>query len=322
MEPPGDLRQAPVPVVFLQIAENRNDRVLLLGLKLQSLGVVHQLGKEKPHSHLQNAALVGRVLQERIEQVLDQILNRRNVRHAKQKIARLVLPGQAARHKAAQRRLLLTEEGQGSRKEGRTHDKVYRNVPLPCRLNGLMRVLPQHQQLSLMKGNGLAVDHMVGLARTHVDHLHIVVGMLRKGDEARVRADRDELSLFQQLLSADHIPAAVHVKTAVNALSAIQDRSFFTRYDRDPVHDHRIHAFTPSLCLIVAHNPPLFKWRASPSACHPALRSARRVFSGKGYSGHEWKKQVVRDGMRSYKNVENVYNSCEPHSCTCSEKQI
>lgn len=120
MEPSGNLRETPVSIILFQIAKNGNDRVLLLGLKLQRLGVVHQLGKEKAHGHLEDAALVGHVFQKRKEQVFDQILYRKELRHAEQEIARLILPGQATDHKAAQRCLLFSEEGVPEKKADRT----------------------------------------------------------------------------------------------------------------------------------------------------------------------------------------------------------
>ena len=60
----GQICQLPVPVVFIDVAQHLENQLLAVGtgIGVNTVGVVHQVKKQKPHGHLVDAALVGLVV--------------------------------------------------------------------------------------------------------------------------------------------------------------------------------------------------------------------------------------------------------------------
>ena len=65
--------------------------------------------------------------------------------------------------------------------------------------------------------------------------------MLGERNETGMRADRDGLALFEELLAADHIPAAVHVQTAVDVAAAFQDLPLLFGHNGESLYNTVVH---------------------------------------------------------------------------------
>ena len=242
MEARCNLGEAAFGIVLFDIAQDTEHRVLLGRLKLQGIGMIQELSEKQPHRALQNTAAVGNLLNERIEQVFDQVLNRQDIRHMKQQVSRLVPAGQAGDDKASERGLLLAEEGKRTGKEGRAHDKVDRHICFPCRIDGLARMPAQHQKLARVQDERIPIDDMPRLPRAHIDHLDIIVGMLRECDKTGVRTDGDDPSGGKQLVTGNDIAGSVHIQAAVNLRLSGKDSSFLAGHRREFFQQHLIHA--------------------------------------------------------------------------------
>ena len=59
----------------------------------------------------------------------------------------------------------------------------------------LHRMLVHEEQVALLQRDPVAVDDVRGRTFAHVDKLHIVVGVERKMDKARVGTDVDQLAV-------------------------------------------------------------------------------------------------------------------------------
>ena len=81
--------------------------------------------------------------------------------------------------------------------------------------------LIQKQQVTLLQLYLFAIDDVCGFAATHINHLHIVVGVLREVDKAGMGTDGNQLAGREQFAAVDGSFLALHVNIPVDIASAV-----------------------------------------------------------------------------------------------------
>ena len=73
-------------------------------------------------------------------------------------------------------------------------NKIDRNILLSRSANGVCCILAQKEKLAFFQNQFTTVDNMSRLPFAHINHFHIIVGMLRKMYKSRMWPNSDQLS--------------------------------------------------------------------------------------------------------------------------------
>ena len=107
--------------------------------------------EQKAHRRLIDVAAIRRIVDQSIQQVFHQVLDRQDVRDLEVQVPGGVLPGQDVDDEAVQRALLLPHHLQGRVEELRQDDEVDRNVILSRWEDLLGRVLSEEQEFPILQ---------------------------------------------------------------------------------------------------------------------------------------------------------------------------
>ena len=193
------IRERAVAVIFLNIAENFNNRLVLSALVRELVSVVKKLHKEKSHSCLVDISLTPGVVYKCPNEVFNQILNGENVCNLEVQVSLILSIKKGTDEKVFNGCFLSSEHFKSFVEKCGLNDKVYRNIVFACGQNLLRCILTEQKKLTLVQGYLFSVNDVHSLPRAHIYRLNIIVCVARKVDKSRVLSDAYEFSVNKEL---------------------------------------------------------------------------------------------------------------------------
>ena len=134
---------------------------------------------------------------------------------------------QAADEKVADLIFAFADQADRCVEKLRKDDEIHGDILFAGGKDLLCGVLAQQQQLARLERYFRSVYDMHGFSLAHIDHFYIVMRVLRKVHKARVRAERNQLSLAQKKSAVYLGGVLVHIDAAVDSAAAGEQIVFF-----------------------------------------------------------------------------------------------
>lgn len=239
----SQLRQPAVFIPFFNKPVYSQDQLLIIVFlsHFHLVCIIHQLQEEKSHGNLIHASLILLIIHNRPNQVLHQILYGQHIRNPKMEITNIIfrIP-ETSYQKGSDQIFFSADHIKCLIKKFRQNNKVHSHIGLFGRINFLYRLLAQEKKLSCVQDYFISIYNMYGLTGTHIDNLHIIVGMSGKVDKAGMRTDLNQFPAIHKL-SAIHAQnryvqlgliqyGRIHIAFLIDLTAAFQNFCFFLCY--------------------------------------------------------------------------------------------
>ena len=169
---------------------------------------IHQIQENQPHSCLIDPVILTLTCHQRIDHILQQILDLQNLCHSEIKILSLLLILAENIYQKICQHIISPCHGISHIKKFRKDHKINSNVTLSRRQKLMFCILIKKQQLTLSNHYFLAVYNIGDRALAYIKHLNKIVSVSREINKPGMGTHSDQLTLIQHLSAVyNEIPA-------------------------------------------------------------------------------------------------------------------